>query len=73
MKKILIVLGIFLCACAPSQDPEEYPTSDRVAEYRSGSVERFYDPESQVVCWVYTAPYRGGISCMPLSMTTYRP
>ena len=33
------------------------------------SVSRFMDLEAGVVCWIYSAAYQGGISCLPISET----
>lgn len=66
MKKflLLIVMVFFLFGCEIlNWEAEEQPL------YDSHRVERHIDREAGVVCWVYTAPIRGGIHCMPIEDT----
>ena len=32
-------------------------------------VTRYVDTKAGVVCWIYSAPYKGGIDCMPIKDT----
>lgn len=32
-------------------------------------MKKYYVKEAGVVCWVYTAPIRGGIDCIPIENT----
>ena len=63
MKKLVLLvvcLVVILCLSGCGS-----PSGD----YTGNSVERYIDKEAGVVCWVYTAPYRGGLDCMPLNET----
>ncbi len=65
MKKftlISIVTMLFFCGCLNS------PAKETVI-YDSHRIERYIDKEAGVVCWAYTAPFRGGIHCMPIKDT----
>ena len=53
---LLVVLGLSGCGSASG-------------DYTGSGVQRYIDNEAGVVCWVYTAPYRGGLDCMPLNET----
>jgi len=68
MKKFLIILVLsilFLVSCAP-----EYQQNVSEQTNLTDSVSRFIDNEADVVCWIYRAGYKGGISCLPISETS---
>lgn len=69
MKKaifILILLVILVSACAPAVTPDKTYFEENIR----GNVRRFVDDEANVVCWIYSAGYKGGISCLPLGETS---
>lgn len=63
MKKLVLLIVVFVVALGLSS------CGSPTGEYTGTSVERYIDNEAGVVCWVYTAPYRGGLDCMPLNET----
>ena len=67
----VLVLVVFLilagCSAAPTAtpigkyvSPEQGTTLPRVP-----ILQRIHDDEMSVTCWVFSDPYRGGISCLP--------
>lgn len=63
MKKYMLLLIFVLVLCGCNYQAKEQPI------YDSHRVERYVDEEAGVVCWVYTAPLRGGIYCIPIEET----
>lgn len=76
MRKILIVailLALFGCA-APTPEEREAEAAKTgwvmVTQAQGlAFVYRIVDEEAGVVCWVFTGPNKGGISCLPLGET----
>ena len=58
----LIVLLFLAAACGPSPGYED--TKDI-----GNMITRWQDNEAGVVCWVFVAYNKGGISCLPVSET----
>lgn len=78
MKKLVIVLFLLvllLVSCAPS-----IPTDSSIINFENnegvvarigtgiyyGYVIKFYDPEDDVLCYVFVGDSKGGISCLQL-------
>ena len=60
---ILFLICVLLCGgCTPVVD-------EPVRVDLTGSIQRFYDHEAGVVCWIYNSYNRSGISCLPMDQT----
>jgi len=72
MKKVILIVLIVLTLCACDATYES-PQEVQIDLY----VQRIYDKEANVYCWVYSQIMfeggAGGISCLPASETALRP
>ena len=83
MKRLYFVLCItlLLVACGPAVPSEEQMKAHAdglaivhfgdVGVYNGnvGAVYRVIDRDAKVVCWIFAAYKKGGISCLPLEQT----
>lgn len=65
-QKIFILgMGLLLAACqfpAPAPNPA-------TNQWNIQNVNRIFDDQAGVVCWIYSNNNQGGISCLPVSQT----
>ena len=75
-KIVVLIALLVLVACVSAKEQgttvvaESRPTEISGTMLAKGplwSLNRFVDKESGVVCWIYSASYGGGITCIPCS------
>lgn len=68
MKRLIVLVVILLTVsgCAIAQPVKSATDPTTGLPY---SIQRHVDREAQVVCWVYSGGYAGGLSCLPLAET----
>lgn len=61
MKHFILVMlsSLLLTACGSVVGPDGRPVG------KNQGLTRYVDEEAEVVCWVYSSGYQGGLSCLP--------
>lgn len=67
MRKLILIVLLFLTACAPDLGSKTVPG---LTSYGSDVVNIIHDETHSVTCWIYHDGYRGGISCLPDNQIT---
>lgn len=68
-QKIFILgMGLLLAACDPMPMPTPAP-NPVTNQWNIQNVNRIFDDQAGVVCWIYHNNNQGGISCLPVSQT----
>lgn len=69
MKKLVLLVLVFLLAGCSQIQYEDDPAQQVMPIPNNYGVVRYVDEEAGVVCWIYSAYHKGGISCFPLDDT----
>lgn len=67
---MFIAMAFLIAGCAAGTEPanEEIPENQSAQWTQIGDkMYRFIDSEMNVICWVYVAFRRAGLSCLPMS------